>query len=84
MTWIGDSEKYGLVGLSVKIEGYIPTGPIAPNLWVLADAGFNMPLHWREWLGTIRADQVEDFDLFLVSKAHCKRWHGGTSFLNAS
>jgi hypothetical protein len=46
-TWIDDGEKYGLVGLSVKLEGHIPLGPIAPNLWVLADTAFNIPPQWR-------------------------------------
>jgi hypothetical protein len=32
-----------------------------------------MPRHWREWLGTIRAEQVEGFDLFLISKTHSAR-----------
>jgi hypothetical protein len=69
-TWIDDGEKYGVVGLSVKLEGSPPLGPIAPNLWVLADTTFNIPPQWREWLGSIRAEQVEDFNLFLFSKMH--------------
>src|SRR5260370_29170301 len=66
--WIADGEKYALVGLDVKIEGQIPTGQIAPRLWVLADPAFHVPAHWREWLGTIRADEVEGSNLFLLSK----------------
>ena len=27
-----------------------------------------MPAHWREWLGTIRTEEVEDSNLFLLSK----------------
>ena len=67
-TWINDGEKYGLVGVSVKVDGYIPQGPITPNLWVLADTTFAIPLNWREWLGSIRAREVEDCNLFLLSK----------------
>ncbi len=69
MTWINDGEKYGMVGLSVKTEGHIPTGLIAPSLWVMADTAFEVPSHWKEWLGSIRAEQIEDFNLFLLSKA---------------
>ena len=29
-SWIADNEKYAFVGLSVKLEGNIPTGEIAP------------------------------------------------------
>jgi len=67
-TWINDGEKYGLVGLSVKLEGQILSEAIVPNLWVLADITFNIPRQWQEWLGSIRAKQVEDFNLFLLSK----------------
>src|ERR1700726_3202039 len=31
-TWINDGEKYGLVGLRVKVEGHIPQGMISPDL----------------------------------------------------
>jgi hypothetical protein len=67
-TWIDNGEKYALVGLSVKLEGHIPTGKIASHLWVLAETKFGIPRHWREWLGSIRVEQVEDCNLFLISK----------------
>jgi len=35
---------------------------------VLADTTFSIPHNWREWLGTIRAREVEDCNLFLLSK----------------
>ena len=66
--WIEDGEKYALVGLSVNIDGELPPGEIAPNLWVLADPAFNVPPLWREWLGSIRAEEVEACNLFLLSK----------------
>jgi len=67
-TWIDDGEKYALVGLSVKIEGNIPSGMIVPHFWVVPDATFNIPPHWREWLGSIRAGELEQCNLFLLSK----------------
>ena len=66
--WIEDGEKYALIGLNVKIDGHLPPGKIAPNLWVLADTKFNVPPHWQEWLGSIRAQEVEGCNLFLLSK----------------
>jgi hypothetical protein len=71
--WIGDGEKYALVGLSVKLEGPISTGEVAPHLVVLADLKFDIPAHWREWLGTVRAEQVDDCNLLLVSKHSSSR-----------
>ncbi len=67
-SWIDDGEKYALMGLSAKVEEYIPSEKITPSLWVLSDTKFNIPPHWREWLGSIRAGEVEDFNLFLLSK----------------
>ena len=57
-----------MVGLEVKLEGTPPPEDIAPNLWVLTDTTFDVPSEWREWLGSIRADQVAGSNLFLVSK----------------
>ena len=73
VSWISDGEKYGLVGLSVKLEGDIPQGTIGPSLWVLAGTTFNMPMQWQEWLGSIRAEQVKSFNLFLLSKRSSAR-----------
>ena len=66
--WIDDGEKYALVGLSIKVEGPIRAGKVSPHLWVLADTKFDIPPHWRDWLGTIRAKEVEDCNLLLISK----------------
>ena len=66
--WISDGEKYALVGLDVKLEGTPPPERIAPDLWVLTATTFGVPPEWREWLGSIRADEVAGSNLFLVSK----------------
>ena len=66
--WISDGEKYALVGLEVKLEGAPPPEKIAPDLRVLTTTTFNVPSEWREWLGSVRADQVASSSLFLVSK----------------
>ena len=67
-TWIDDGGKYAFIGLSVKLEGQIPSGSVRSNLSVLADTKFTVPPNWREWLRTIRTDEVEDCNLFLLSK----------------
>ncbi len=67
-SWINDGEKYALVGLEVKTDGVIPSGKIAANLWTLVDTSFTIPANWREWLGSIRADDVAACNLFLLSK----------------
>ena len=58
-TWIDDGEKYGLVRLSVKVDGIVPQGKISSNLWVLADTAFAIPSNWRDWLGSICVGEVK-------------------------
>ena len=71
--WIEDGEKYALVGLSVKFEGYLPAGLVSANLSALADTKFTVPAEWREWLGSIRTGDVEDNNLFLFSNSNRRR-----------
>jgi hypothetical protein len=72
--WLDHGEKYALLGLSIKYdERAVKTGPLAPELAVLTRAAFKMPSHWREWLGTIRAEEVEDCDLFILSKCRSQQ-----------
>src|ERR1700730_10801175 len=67
-SWIDDGEKYAVIALSVKLDGPVPLQEMTPRHWVFEDARFDMPAHWREWLGTIRTEEVEDSNLFLLSK----------------
>ncbi len=71
--WIAEGEKYAFVGLSVKVEQNVPKGLIAPSLWVVNGPQFQVPSHWKEWLGTIRAEEVEAANLFLLSKIKSER-----------
>jgi hypothetical protein len=74
-TWIKEGEKFALIGLEVKLERdvQIPFTELAPDHWVMANVRFPMPALWREWLGTIRADELKDYNLFLISKMPSKR-----------
>ncbi len=67
-SWIDDGEKYAVIALSVKFDNPVPLQEITPHHWAFADIRFDMPAHWREWLGTIRTGEVEDSNLFLLSK----------------
>jgi hypothetical protein len=67
-SWIDDGQKYAVIALSVKLDDPVPLHEVTPNHWAFADARFDMPAHWREWLGTIRTEEVEDSNLFLLSK----------------
>src|ERR1700704_5201238 len=68
-TWVEDGEKYALLGLSIKWDDSgEASGSLMPRLTMLTSATFRMPAHWREWLGSIRAEEVEDCDVFFLSR----------------
>jgi hypothetical protein len=66
--WMSDAEKYALIGLAVKIEHAIAFRDLVPGLWAWTDRGLDVPARWREWIGSIRADQIENCNLVLLSK----------------
>jgi hypothetical protein len=67
-SWIDDGEKYAVFALDVKLDDPVPLQEMTSHHWAFADARFELPAHWREWLGTIRAGEVEKASLFLLSK----------------
>lgn len=73
-SWLGEGEKYALLGLNLKSDqAGFSDEQLSAELAVLTRAAFKMPSHWREWLGTIRAEEVEDCDLFILSKLKSKQ-----------
>ncbi len=66
--WVEDGEKFAFVGLNVKTEGLPPFEPFPPHFWIFTEKTFKVPSHWREWIGSIRADEIRGCNLFLLSK----------------
>ena len=68
-SWISDGEKYALLGLSVKVTDP-NTGrlDLSPNFHVIGGNDFKIPDEWREWLGSIRVEEVEACDVFIAAK----------------
>jgi hypothetical protein len=60
------------MGLSVKVDGDCPTEEMTPNRWALTDANIEVPEHWQKWLGSIRAGDIKNCTLFLLSKMPSK------------
>ncbi len=68
-SWLADGEKYDLIGLAVKIEENITFRELVPGLWAWTDtAALGLPAHWREWIGSIRAEEIEGCNLVLLAK----------------
>jgi hypothetical protein len=56
------------MALSVSLNDPVPLQEMTSHHWAFADEQFRLPGHWRGWLGTIRTEEVEGSNLFLVSK----------------
>ena len=68
-SWIADGEKYGLLGLSVKVtDPEVSKLDLSPRFQIIGANDFSVPDHWRGWLGTIRVEEVEACDLFVAAK----------------
>ena len=77
-SWIDDGEKYAVIALAVKLDDPVPLQQMTPHHWVFADKRFDMPPHWREWLGTIRTgsrrQQSVPAQQDAVARARHPRW----------
>jgi hypothetical protein len=67
-SWIDEGDKYAVMALAVKLDDPVPLQQMTSHHWAFAHARFDIPAHWREWLGTIRTKEVEGSNLFLLSK----------------
>lgn len=68
-SWIADGEKYALLGLGVKItDSAVGDLDLSPNFSVISSEEFAIPKEWREWLGSIRVQEVEACTLFIACK----------------
>lgn len=63
--------KYGLVALEgVVVAKSVPSQlELEPNLFILRQSPFPLGDHWREWVGSLFAERLEQADLFLVSRS---------------
>lgn len=61
-------EKYALVALRTNAQ--LPTAPveIVPGLWVSGSPIVPVGALWNEWLGSIRVEQIERCNIFLLVK----------------
>jgi hypothetical protein len=68
-SWIADGEKYALLGLSIKVtDPAVDRLDLSPHFQVISGNDFKIPDDWREWLGSIRVEEVEACDLFIAAK----------------
>ena len=67
--WINEGEKFAILGVEIQTAHDLSKIECNPNLYALCNADFELPSHWREWLGALRVEDVEDCTLYLLAKA---------------
>lgn len=63
-------EKYGLIifpDVSVAVD--LPeNSQVASDLWVARKIPFDLPEHWKDWIGSLAVDKINNATLFLLTK----------------
>lgn len=71
---IPPENKYGLIALpQVKVKADLPaSNQMREDLWFTTDLPFDIPEHWQDWVGSIKARAVAGSNLFILSSAPSK------------
>ncbi|MES1189894.1 MAG: hypothetical protein ABUS47_02320 [Steroidobacter sp.] len=67
-TWISDGEKYASICLEVKLDNNFSSIEFSLDRWALSEVSFEIPVHWKEWLGSIHSEELKASNFFLLSK----------------
>jgi len=69
---IADGEKYAIIAVSrLPLDAFnLPDAEeLTSGLWFAQRIPFSLEQHWRDWIGTVRSDQIRGAQLILVAKA---------------
>ena len=67
--------KYGLIALrNLRLADNLPHSiQLREDLWFAAELPFDIPEHWEDWVGSIKAQAVARSSLFILSSAPSTR-----------
>lgn len=68
ITWLATNEKYAILGLDWDAALTEPVMELHGGFLAFTRETFQLPKHWRDWLGEIRSEEIETFGLYLVAK----------------
>jgi hypothetical protein len=66
---IRDGEKYALIAVQTRSSVDVHPTEMAPGFWVSSTPMISIDAHWKEWLGSIRIEEIHNCNLFLMVKA---------------
>ena len=69
-----NNEKYAMIAFPhIFVNEQMPLEQeLAPDLWSFRKAPFGLTNAWKRWIGSLKADQLQKADLFLLAKGSCK------------
>ena len=68
VTWLATNEKYAILGLDCEASLNEAVMELRGGFLAFTRETFQLPKHWRDWLGEIRSEEIEEFGLYLVAK----------------
>lgn len=68
VTWLATNEKYAILGLDCEASLTEAVMELHGGFLAFTRETFQLPKHWRDWLGEIRSEEIEEFGLYLVAK----------------
>ncbi|NIZ03447.1 hypothetical protein [Thalassospira lucentensis] len=68
MKWLEDGQKFAVIGLDLAQEDDCQVHCFGSELLALGPEEFEMDELWRQWIGSIRTEDIQEFGLLLVAK----------------
>lgn len=65
-------EKYALIALNAATDIQSPVD-LGSGIFALPEGSFELPEHWKRWLGSLQAKFIEHSGLFLIIKTKSER-----------
>ena len=70
---ISADEKFALVALPrANVADSVTSLSLNSSVWVMRSLPFGMSDYWQQWIGEIRAKELQGVGLFLLTKAHAE------------
>ena len=72
---IGDGDKYAIIALPtvpLDLRSSPDVAELAPGIWFARALPLAMEPHWRQWLGSVRSEQIAKAKLILLARAKSK------------
>lgn len=68
ISWLAMNEKFAILGMDCAASLVEPVMELDGGFLALSRETFQLPIHWRGWLGEIHTEAVEACGLYLVAK----------------